>query len=224
MSPGFFQEEENPAVLEKIRAAKPDILIVGMGAPKQELWIRRHLDELGVPVVWGVGGLLDYSAKGIERAPLWMRQSGLEWLWRLCLEPRRLWKRYLLGNIVFTFRVVFLSLQTPYWRAPHGFYPTFYDRKFFPKLSFLPEFIRKDLNPLENYVIALPFIIVIWIIICASLDSTAVNTCGLPWTIERDCENGVSVHDYFDGGRVSDERIDLGRAVLVLRSVLALSY
>ncbi|MGC9328699.1 MAG: exopolysaccharide biosynthesis polyprenyl glycosylphosphotransferase, partial [Candidatus Hinthialibacter sp.] len=167
---GFFSERESDVVIEKIREAKPDILIVGMGAPKQELWIRRHLKELDVPVAWGVGGLLDYSAKGLRRAPSWMRKSGLEWFWRLCLEPRRLWRRYILGNILFTFRVGFLIFADAISAALAWFLAFALRAYVIPELEFLPNALTKTLNPFINYVIALPMIIITWIIICASLD------------------------------------------------------
>ncbi|MBN2326375.1 MAG: exopolysaccharide biosynthesis polyprenyl glycosylphosphotransferase [Candidatus Omnitrophica bacterium] len=167
---GYFTEEESEEVIQKIREVKPDILIVGMGAPKQELWIRRHLKELGVPVAWGVGGLLDYSAKGLRRAPVWMRKSGLEWFWRLCLEPRRLWRRYILGNILFTFRVGFLIFADAV-SASLAWFLAFAIRAYLiPELGFLPDALTKQLNPFINYVIALPMIIITWITICASLD------------------------------------------------------
>ncbi len=167
---GFFSEEETPAVIRMIREARPDILIVGMGAPKQELWIRKHRDEIGAPVIWGVGGLLDYSAKGLQRAPIWMRKSGLEWFWRLCLEPRRLWRRYVFGNILFTFRVGFLIFADAFSAALAWIVAFALRAYIFPELSFLPNSITKPLNPFVNYAIALPMIIITWITICASLD------------------------------------------------------
>ena len=164
---GFFSKKEEPDVIEKIKNSAPDILIVGMGAPKQELWIRQHLQTLHVPVAWGVGGLLDYSAKGIKRAPVWMRKCGFEWLWRFCLEPKRLWKRYLLGNILFTFRVGFLVFIDAIL-VSLAWFAAYFLRVFLT--DFLPGSFSKPLNPIENYFIALPVIVFVWIIICASLD------------------------------------------------------
>jgi N-acetylglucosaminyldiphosphoundecaprenol N-acetyl-beta-D-mannosaminyltransferase len=77
-----------------------------MGAPKQELWIRQHAEETGVKVALGVGGLFDFYGGRIERAPVWMREIGMEWLFRLGKEPRRMWKRYLVGNAVFAARIL----------------------------------------------------------------------------------------------------------------------
>jgi N-acetylglucosaminyldiphosphoundecaprenol N-acetyl-beta-D-mannosaminyltransferase len=102
---GFFSSSEEAEVLGQIRNAKPHILLVGMGVPKQEKWISRHLDELEVPVLWGVGALFEYYAGVTRRAPTWVRRWGLEWLFRLFIEPGRLWRRYLLGNVAFALRV-----------------------------------------------------------------------------------------------------------------------
>jgi len=87
---GFFAEEEEPNVVRDIAAAKPDILFVALGVPKQEKWIRRHLDELSVPVAIGVGGSFDVISGRLKRAPLWVQRWGLEWLWRAAREPSRL--------------------------------------------------------------------------------------------------------------------------------------
>ena len=84
--------------MRKIRLTQADALLVGVGAPRQERWIQAHAAATGTTVVVGVGGLFDYYAGNIARAPLWMRRSGLEWLFRLLQEPRRLARRYLVGN------------------------------------------------------------------------------------------------------------------------------
>jgi N-acetylglucosaminyldiphosphoundecaprenol N-acetyl-beta-D-mannosaminyltransferase len=86
--------EEEPAIIERIRAARPEALFVAYGAPQQDFWIRRNLERLGVPLAMGVGGSLDYIAGVVPRAPAWMRGLGLEWLYRLRREPRR-WRRML---------------------------------------------------------------------------------------------------------------------------------
>jgi N-acetylglucosaminyldiphosphoundecaprenol N-acetyl-beta-D-mannosaminyltransferase len=84
-----------------VRAAKPDMLFVALGAPKQEYWIYDHGLDLSVPILMGVGGSFEMVAGIVGRAPAWMQRSGLEWFHRLCLEPRRMWHRYLVGNLVF---------------------------------------------------------------------------------------------------------------------------
>ncbi len=95
---GYFDEDDEETVAEEIRSASPDILLAGMGAPRQEKWAARWIGELNVPVVWCVGALFEYSGGGRSRAPGWMRKIGLEWSWRLALEPKRLGERYLIGN------------------------------------------------------------------------------------------------------------------------------
>jgi N-acetylglucosaminyldiphosphoundecaprenol N-acetyl-beta-D-mannosaminyltransferase len=102
---GYFAPEENAAVVAAIRKARPDVLLVAFGAPRQELWLDQWSAELEVPVSFGVGGLFDFYSGRIRRAPLWMRETGLEWVYRLIQEPRRMWKRYLVGNVVFLYRV-----------------------------------------------------------------------------------------------------------------------
>jgi N-acetylglucosaminyldiphosphoundecaprenol N-acetyl-beta-D-mannosaminyltransferase len=87
---GYFPEQEEQEVLAAIRAARPAVLFVAMGIPKQEKWIKRHLQELGVPVCMGVGGSFDVVAGRVRRAPEWVRRSGLEWLYRTVQRPRRL--------------------------------------------------------------------------------------------------------------------------------------
>ena len=91
---GEFSEEEDRKMVDMIRAAKPHFLFVAFGAPKQDLWIARHREELSVPVSVGVGGVFNFLTGRVKRAPSWMQMHGLEWLYRVCQEPRRLWKRY----------------------------------------------------------------------------------------------------------------------------------
>jgi N-acetylglucosaminyldiphosphoundecaprenol N-acetyl-beta-D-mannosaminyltransferase len=93
-------------VIQTINRCRPDILLVGMGTPTQEKWIEAHRAELDVPVVWAVGALFDFVAGRIPRGPRWMTQHGLEWLCRLTAEPRKLWRRYLVGNPRFLMRVI----------------------------------------------------------------------------------------------------------------------
>ncbi len=96
---------ENPAelqqVLEEVAAAKPNILFIAFGAPKQELFIERHIRTLRVPVAVGIGGSFEILSGKVQRAPEWVQTMGLEWAYRFCQEPGRLWKRYLLGNLAF---------------------------------------------------------------------------------------------------------------------------
>ena len=92
---------QNERVIEDINAAHPDIVLVGMGTPKQELFIDRYADRLGADVLWSVGALFDYLAGRVPRAPRWLADNGLEWIFRLAIEPHRMWRRYLLGNPAF---------------------------------------------------------------------------------------------------------------------------
>lgn len=104
---GYFELDghHNERVVEHVNERRPDILLVGMGTPQQELWVDRWFDQLDAHVVWTVGALFDYLAGRIPRAPHWLADHGLEWVFRLAMEPRRMWRRYLLGNPVFLSRV-----------------------------------------------------------------------------------------------------------------------
>ncbi len=94
-------DAEDQAVVERINASGADILWVGLGAPKQEYWMAAHLGRIQAPVMIGVGAAFDFHAGVKKQAPLWMQRSGLEWLFRLGSEPKRLWKRYLINNPLF---------------------------------------------------------------------------------------------------------------------------
>jgi N-acetylglucosaminyldiphosphoundecaprenol N-acetyl-beta-D-mannosaminyltransferase len=89
---------EAAAVVERINQVKPDIVWVGLGAPKQERWMADHVGRLHTSVLIGVGAAFDFHAGTKKRAPRWMQRCGLEWLFRLLMEPRRLWQRYLINN------------------------------------------------------------------------------------------------------------------------------
>jgi N-acetylglucosaminyldiphosphoundecaprenol N-acetyl-beta-D-mannosaminyltransferase len=104
---GYFDLDSphNDRVIEDISAHKPQIVLVGMGTPKQELWVDRYAAQLGGAVVWTVGALFDYVSGHTPRAPRWLADNGLEWIFRLAIEPTRMWRRYLIGNPVFLRRV-----------------------------------------------------------------------------------------------------------------------
>jgi N-acetylglucosaminyldiphosphoundecaprenol N-acetyl-beta-D-mannosaminyltransferase len=97
-------ESEDEELCERIRRARPDVVFVGLGAPKQETWMLEHRDALGAVLV-GVGAAFDFHAGVVRRAPDWMQRAGLEWTHRLMQEPRRLWKRYATTLPVFAWRV-----------------------------------------------------------------------------------------------------------------------
>jgi lipopolysaccharide/colanic/teichoic acid biosynthesis glycosyltransferase len=101
---GFFTAQDTDAVLAAINASGAGMVFVGMGVPLQEKWIAQHGPQLAAPVILGVGGLFDYYSGRIPRAPLPLRKIGCEWLWRLMMEPRRLARRYVLGNGLFMVR------------------------------------------------------------------------------------------------------------------------
>ena len=104
---GYLADDAlNSATIDAINAARPDLLLVGMGNPIQEQWIHRNLPRLGVPVCMGIGGLFDYWAGNVSRAPQWLRKLGHEWLWRLYQQPRLKARRYLIGNPLFLARVL----------------------------------------------------------------------------------------------------------------------
>jgi N-acetylglucosaminyldiphosphoundecaprenol N-acetyl-beta-D-mannosaminyltransferase len=92
---------ENKKIVEIIQRMQPDILFVGLGSPKQEKWIYRWKDQYRAPVSIGIGVSFEFVAGMVRRAPVWMRTSGLEWFWRLLMEPKKLWRRYLINDLRF---------------------------------------------------------------------------------------------------------------------------
>lgn len=117
---GFFADAESPAVAHEIAASKATLLLVAMGVPRQELWIHRWMAETGVTVAIGVGGLFDFCSGNIPRAPVWMREVGIEWVYRILQEPGRLWRRYLVGNAQFLASVLRQRLQESFRRPLRG--------------------------------------------------------------------------------------------------------
>lgn len=103
---GYFSAEEEPGVIQAVADSGANIVLIAFGAPRQEKWIAEHKHELGAGAVIGVGGLLDFYSGRISRAPVWIRELGMEWLYRFWQEPRRMWRRYFVGNAVFLYRVV----------------------------------------------------------------------------------------------------------------------
>lgn len=101
---GVWDSEEQEAIFQRIERASPNILLVALGAPRQDIWLSDNLRRLGVSVCVGVGGSFEILAGQIPRAPQWMQHHGLEWAHRLRCEPRRLWKRYLVSDLPFLLR------------------------------------------------------------------------------------------------------------------------
>jgi len=102
---GYWKEEEEKEVVEYIKQCRPDILFVAISSPKKEKFLSKYLEEMGIPFVMGVGGAFDVIGGKTKRAPKWIQRIGLEWFFRLIQEPKRLWKRYLIGNALFLWLV-----------------------------------------------------------------------------------------------------------------------
>lgn len=105
---GYFHNSRDRSgeIIEQVNEARPDILFVGMGTPLEQTWVHAHRKDIRAPVVWCFGAAMDYIAGRTRRAPAWMRNHGMEWLYRLCQEPCRLFARYVFGNPLFMTRVL----------------------------------------------------------------------------------------------------------------------
>lgn len=102
-----FSDKDNKAIIDAINAANPDLLWIGMTAPKQEKWTYSHWNELNIHCHVGtIGAVFDFFAGTVERAPIWWQEHGLEWLYRLMKEPKRMWRRYIIGNSLFLWNMV----------------------------------------------------------------------------------------------------------------------
>ena len=102
-----FSDEDNKAIIDAINAANPDLLWIGMTAPKQEKWTYSHWEELDIHCHVGtIGAVFDFFAGTVERAPMWWQRHGLEWLYRLLKEPKRMWRRYIIGNMLFLWNIM----------------------------------------------------------------------------------------------------------------------
>jgi N-acetylglucosaminyldiphosphoundecaprenol N-acetyl-beta-D-mannosaminyltransferase len=97
--------QEQSELQENVRQARPDMMWIGLSTPKQERFMAEYLDKLDTTLMFGVGAAFDFHAGRVAQAPRWMQRSGLEWFFRLCSEPRRLWKRYLKNNPLFVARI-----------------------------------------------------------------------------------------------------------------------
>jgi len=106
---GYWQNDKE--IVDLVRRARPDYLFLAVPSPRKEYWLSEHLQKLDVPLVMGVGGSFDVIAGVTSRAPRWMQNVGMEWLWRLAQEPRRMWRRYLVGN------AKFMRLTLAEWHA-----------------------------------------------------------------------------------------------------------
>lgn len=107
----FASSDEQERIMQIIHDARPDVLLVGLGAPKQEKWICANLELLRVPVSIGVGGSFEMAGGNVQRAPMWMRQNGLEWAFRFVQEPGRLYKRYFVNDVPFLFKAAVKTVR-----------------------------------------------------------------------------------------------------------------
>ena len=111
---GYFSSGQEMEIAEQIRRAKPDMLFVAFSSPKKEYWINKYLEKMEVPFVMGVGGSFDVVAGITDRAPGWMQRHGLEWFYRFIQEPKRMWKRYIVGNFKFVILTIKARLKKEY--------------------------------------------------------------------------------------------------------------
>lgn len=109
---GPFSDEENAHMVSLIRESGARFLFVAFGAPKQDIWINEHLHELGIPVCAGIGGVLNFLAGTVKRAPDWVQRAGMEWLYRIMQEPARLWRRYFVEDLPIFTRMLMEPIAT----------------------------------------------------------------------------------------------------------------
>ncbi len=136
---GFFSQDDEPAIIEAINSSDADVLCVAMGVPLQEKWLHRNRSRLNTKLNLAVGGLFDFYAGNVSRAPLLFRQHGVEWVWRLMQEPKRMWRRYLLGNPLYALR---LRYEARTRELISGFHDQIQNRMQRTRLSFRASFRR----------------------------------------------------------------------------------
>ena len=113
-----FSDEDNKEMIQAINKANPDLLWIGMTAPKQEKWTYLHWEELDIHCHVGtIGAVFDFYAGTVKRAPLWWQEHSMEWFYRLLFEPKRMWRRYVIGNTLFLWNILIEKLRTslPIW-------------------------------------------------------------------------------------------------------------
>jgi len=108
---GYYKENEDQQVLNLINSSNSDILFIGFSSPKKEVWVNKYKNKINVPIIQGVGGSFDVLAGKIARAPKWVQKYGLEWIYRVIKEPRRLFVRYLVSNTVFIYIVIKYAIK-----------------------------------------------------------------------------------------------------------------
>jgi N-acetylglucosaminyldiphosphoundecaprenol N-acetyl-beta-D-mannosaminyltransferase len=112
---GYFAEDEEPTIVADIARSHADCLFIGIPTPRKERFLNAHKNELGIPFIMGVGGSFDVMAGITNRAPLWMQRAGLEWLYRVWQEPRRMWYRYASTNSAFAW-LLLVEFGRSFWR------------------------------------------------------------------------------------------------------------
>lgn len=115
-----FTAPDNLAMIQAVNAFEPDVLMVGMTAPKQEKWSFENYGDLKTGHICCIGAVFDFYAGTINRAPEWMIKLGLEWFYRLIKEPKRMWKRYLVGNVLFVWYMILEKIKTPAEKSAGG--------------------------------------------------------------------------------------------------------
>ena len=110
---GYFTEKDEPEIVKQMHDSGSDMMFVAFSSPKKEYWVNKYLNEIGIPFVMGVGGSFDIVAGVTERAPKWFQEHDLEWFYRFIQEPKRMWKRYIIGN------TKFVALTYKYKLAKH---------------------------------------------------------------------------------------------------------
>ena len=110
---GYFTEADEPEIVADMAASGADMMFVAFSSPKKEYWVNKYLNQMNIPFVMGVGGSFDVVAGVTDRAPVWMQNHGLEWFYRFIQEPRRMWKRYIVGN----FKFVMLTYKTKFSKS-----------------------------------------------------------------------------------------------------------
>lgn len=108
---GYFTEEQLPDIIQKMKSSRAKILLVGISSPTKEYWLKDNMSKIDIPFCMGVGGSFDVAAGAARRAPVMFQKMGMEWLFRLIQEPRRMWKRYLFGNINFLLYIIKFKLH-----------------------------------------------------------------------------------------------------------------
>lgn len=103
---GYFTDKDMPEIIEDMKNSNADILLVAFSSPNKEYWLDENIDKINIPFCMGVGGSFDVVAGKTKRAPVWMQNLGLEWFYRFLQEPKRMWKRYLIGNSKFAYLTI----------------------------------------------------------------------------------------------------------------------